>query len=196
LPNAVACWYVANAPLHFGSWFQTAAWCRTGPPVRLRGPFAAAAAINGRMPLMGTKFLAAAAKTTTIAATTTTAKSSDYLPFLIIIVLFALFYMLILRPQRNRQRQAQQRQNTVMPGSRIRTTAGIYGTVVSADDRDIVVEVAPGVKIKMLRRAVMDVVPDDDPSVNGSTGTDTGQENQTWDGQDAADDRDTKDQNI
>jgi preprotein translocase subunit YajC len=152
------------------------------------------------MPLMGTKFLAAAAKTTTIAATTTTAKSSDYLPFLIIIVLFALFYMLILRPQRNRQRQAQQRQNTVMPGSRIRTTAGIYGTVVSADDRDIVVEVAPGVNIKMLRRAVMDVVPDDDPTVNGSTGT--GQQNRAWDGQDSsgqdapADDRDSKDQNF
>jgi preprotein translocase subunit YajC len=73
-----------------------------------------------------------------------------------------LFYVAIIRPQRNRQRQAAQTQNQVLPGQRVRTTAGIYGTVISGDDRDIVVEIAPGVQITMLRRAVMEVVPDDD----------------------------------
>jgi preprotein translocase subunit YajC len=156
---------------------------------------------------MGTMFFATAANTaTTIAKDATTTKSSSYLPLLIIIVLFGLFYVLILRPQRNRQRQATQRQTTATPGSRIRTTAGIYGTVVSGDDRDVVVEVAPGVQIKMLRRAIMDVVPDDDPSAGTSTGFNTadadGQSTQTWDGKDQdekdkpADDWDIKDQNI
>lgn len=90
-------------------------------------------------------------------------KSSGSSPafFLILIVLFILFYMLILRPNRNRQRRAAQQQNLVTPGQRIRTTAGLYGTVVSGDDRDIVVEIAPGVHVKMLRRAVMEVLPDD-----------------------------------
>ncbi len=49
-----------------------------------------------------------------------------------------------------------------MPGQRVRTTAGIYGTVVSGDDRDVVVEIAPGVNITMLRRGIMEVVPEDD----------------------------------
>lgn len=88
--------------------------------------------------------------------------SSSFLPLLIIIVLFGLFYVTIIRPQRNRQRQAAQTQNQVMPGQRVRTTAGIYGTVVSGDDRDVVVEIAPGVQITMLRRGIMDVVPEDD----------------------------------
>jgi preprotein translocase subunit YajC len=66
-----------------------------------------------------------------------------------------------MRPQRNRQRKAQQTQSAVMPGQRIRTTAGMYGTVVSGDDRDVVIEIAPGVEVTMLRRAVMDVVSDD-----------------------------------
>ena len=88
--------------------------------------------------------------------------SSSFLPLLIIIVLFGLFYVTIIRPQRNRQRAAQQTQNQVMPGQRVRTTAGIYGTVVSGDDRDVVVEIAPGVQITMLRRGIMDVVPEDD----------------------------------
>jgi hypothetical protein len=33
--------------------------------------------------------------------------------------------------------------------------------VVSIDDQDVVVEVAPGVNIRMLRKAVMNVVQDD-----------------------------------
>jgi preprotein translocase subunit YajC len=92
----------------------------------------------------------------------TKSSSSSFLPLLIIVVLFGLFYVTIIRPQRNKQRAAQQQQSQVVPGQRIRTTAGIYGTVVSGDDRDIVVEIAPGVQITMLRRAVMEVVPEDD----------------------------------
>ncbi|HMH92458.1 MAG TPA: preprotein translocase subunit YajC [Streptosporangiaceae bacterium] len=92
----------------------------------------------------------------------TKSSGSSFLPLLIIVVLFGLFYVAIIRPQRNRQRQAAQTQNQVVPGQRVRTTAGIYGTVVSGDDRDIVVEIAPGVQVTMLRRAVMEVVPEDD----------------------------------
>jgi preprotein translocase subunit YajC len=100
--------------------------------------------------------------TMNLAETAQKSSGSSFLPLLIIIVLFGLFYVTIIRPQRNRQRQAQQTQNQVMPGQRVRTTAGIYGTVVSGDDRDVVVEIAPGVQITMLRRGIMDVVPEDD----------------------------------
>lgn len=97
-----------------------------------------------------------------IADATTKTSSSSFLPLLIVIVLFGVFYFAIIRPQRNRQRAAAQTQNQVVPGQRVRTTAGIYGTIVSGDDRDVVVEIAPGVQITMLRRGIMDVVPEDD----------------------------------
>ena len=96
----------------------------------------------------------------TILAASTKSSSTNLLPILIIVVLFGVLYMTMIRPQRNRQRQAQQMQRTVEPGARIRTTAGMYGTIKSVEDQDVVVEVAPGVNIRMLRRAVMDVVPD------------------------------------
>jgi preprotein translocase subunit YajC len=109
------------------------------------------------------------------AATTTKSSSSSFLPLLIIVVLFGLFYVTIIRPQRNRQRRAAQTQNQAMPGQRVRTTAGIYGTVVSGDDRDVVVEIAPGVQITMLRRGIMEVVPEDDqggtPTTHPEPGT-------------------------
>ena len=36
----------------------------------------------------------------------------------------------------------------------------MYGTVVSVEDQDVVLELAPGVEVRFLRRAIMDVVPD------------------------------------
>jgi preprotein translocase subunit YajC len=104
-----------------------------------------------------------------VAATDAAAKSSSssFLPLLIIVVLFGLFYVTIIRPQRSRQRAAQQTQHQVLPGQRIRSTAGIYGTVISGDDRDIVVEIAPGVQVTMLRRAVMEFAA---PRARGGAG--------------------------
>jgi hypothetical protein len=36
----------------------------------------------------------------------------------------------------------------------------MYGTVTSIEDPDVVLEIAPGVEVRLLRRAIMDVVPD------------------------------------
>lgn len=96
-----------------------------------------------------------------LAAASKSSGGSPAFTFIILAVLVGLFYVLIMRPQRNRQRKAMQTQSQVMPGQRIRTTAGMYGTVVSGDDRDVTVEIAPGVEVTMLRRAVMEVIPDD-----------------------------------
>jgi preprotein translocase subunit YajC len=130
---------------------------------------------------MGNMFLAAA----------TSAKSGGSSVYLLaIVVLFGVFYFFVIRPQRSRQRQATQTQSTVTPGQRIRTTAGMYGTIVSADDRDVVVQIAPGVEIRMLRRAVMDVIPDDDPMDGTQPPTDSRPDDTP------ADDWDTGDRNV
>jgi len=107
--------------------------------------------------------------TALLAAAPAKSSGSSFLPLLIIIVLFGLFYVTIIRPQRNKQRKAASTQSQVMPGQRVRTTAGIYGTVISGDDRDVVVEIAPGVQITMLRRGIMEVVPEDDQAGTTST---------------------------
>src|SRR5580698_354031 len=94
------------------------------------------------------------------------AKSSGFSPsFLFIIVLvFIGFYFLMIRPQRRRQQQVQQQQKTVEPGARVRTTAGMYATVVEVDGDDVVLEVAPDVEVRYLKRAIMEVIqPGDEP---------------------------------
>ncbi|HCU95427.1 MAG TPA: preprotein translocase subunit YajC [Actinobacteria bacterium] len=76
-----------------------------------------------------------------------------------IIAFIGLMYFTMFRPQRNRQRQIQQAQNAIVPGQQVRTTAGMYATVVSIDDGDVVLEVAPGVNVRYMRRAIMEVIP-------------------------------------
>jgi preprotein translocase subunit YajC len=88
------------------------------------------------------------------------AKSSGFNPSTLILILVVIVgvYMLMIRPQRRRQQQAQQQRNDVVPGARVRTTAGMYATVVDVDGDDVVLEVAPGIEVRYMRRAIMDVV--------------------------------------
>ena len=99
--------------------------------------------------------------------------SGSYTFLIVIVVLFGLLYFVMIRPQRNKQRRVQQMQQQVQPGSRVRTTAGMYATVIDADDQDVLLEVAPGVQIRFLRRAIMDTLPDDDGTVGSPDGEHT-----------------------
>jgi preprotein translocase subunit YajC len=121
--------------------------------------------------VLGTIFLAASSS-----STKTSGGFTELLLFMVL--LFGIFYFVMIRPQRARQRAAAAKQNEARPGARVRTTAGIYGTLVSGDDRDVVIEIAPGVEITMLRRGIMEVLPDDYPAgtssenLNGQASTD------------------------
>jgi preprotein translocase subunit YajC len=94
------------------------------------------------------------------ASSTSKSGSGSYLFLVAIVVLFGLLYFVTIRPQRRRQQAAAQTQRTIVPGTRVRTTAGMYATVTSVEDQDVVLEVAPGVEVRFLRRAIMDVVSD------------------------------------
>ena len=101
--------------------------------------------------------------TAVVAATSTKSGSSSYTFLLLIVLVFVGFYFLMIRPQRRRQQQAQQQQRTITPGSQVRTTAGMYATVSAVDGDDVILEIAPGVEVRYIRRAVMEVVSPGEP---------------------------------
>jgi preprotein translocase subunit YajC len=82
---------------------------------------------------------------------------------LIIVVLIVVMWFVMIRPQRNRQRKIMEQQRGVVPGQRVRTTAGMYATVVDVDGDDVILEVAPGVHSRFIKRAIMEVLGDDVP---------------------------------
>jgi preprotein translocase subunit YajC len=87
--------------------------------------------------------------------------------FLIIMVLMlAVMYVLMIRPQRQRQAQQQAMIDGASVGDDVLTTGGIYGTVTQAEGDDIVVEIADGITVHMTRRGIAAVLPpdaDDEP---------------------------------
>jgi preprotein translocase subunit YajC len=91
---------------------------------------------------------------------------------LIIVVLIVVMWFVMIRPQRARQRKVQEQQRAVSPGQRVRTTAGMYATVVDVDGDDVILEVAPGVHSRFVKRAIMEVLPDDAPAGEPGYATD------------------------
>ena len=93
------------------------------------------------------------------AADAASKSSSSALTFPILIVLvFVGFYFLMIRPQCRRQQAVQQQQRTINPGAEVRTTSGMYATVSEVDGDDVILEVAPGVDVRYIRRAVAEVI--------------------------------------
>lgn len=71
-----------------------------------------------------------------------------------ILLIGVVFYLLIMRPARNRQKKQQQMLSAIQPGTRVMTTAGIYGTIVEIDDDNASIEIAPGVVIRTVKAAI------------------------------------------
>jgi preprotein translocase subunit YajC len=92
------------------------------------------------------------------AAAKSSSGGSTFIIFIIIII--GAMYFLVMRPGRKRQQKAQQQQTAVQPGARVRTTAGMYATVVATDGDDVILEVAPDVEVRYMKRAVMEVLGD------------------------------------
>jgi len=121
------------------------------------------------------------ASTGHLAAASSGGGAGNYTFLIVIVALFGLFYFVMIRPQRNKQRQVQQMQRQIGPGQRVRTTAGMYATVKEVDGDDVILELSPGVEARFMRRAVMDVVSDD-------SGLDGAMADGDEDGEDAAED--------
>ena len=82
--------------------------------------------------------------------------------FLIVLaVMFAVFWLLIVRPQKARQRAHQQLLDSVERGDEVVTVGGIYGDVVEVQEDRIVLEIAEDVHIEVARRAISSIVKAD-----------------------------------
>lgn len=75
-----------------------------------------------------------------------------------IILLVVIFWFFIFRPQQKRAKEHQAMLSAVSRGDTIVTTGGLVGKVTkAADGDDLDVEIAQGVKVKIVRAMVADV---------------------------------------
>ena len=82
---------------------------------------------------------------------------------IVIVAMFALLWLLFIRPQRQRVQAQQALVSAVEVGDEILTAGGIYGTVLEVrDDDELLLEIAPGTRVRAARRAIAAVLPPDD----------------------------------
>jgi preprotein translocase subunit YajC len=82
--------------------------------------------------------------------------------FLIILLFgFAIMWLLIVMPQRRRQRAHEEMVGKLTPGDYVLTAGGLYGTVLDVGEDDLGLEVSPDVEVRVAKRAVTSVVPPD-----------------------------------
>ena len=95
-----------------------------------------------------------------------------------LIVIGAVFYLLILAPQRRKLRQQQEMTARLVPGVEIMTTAGLFATVKDVTDDEVYLEVSPGVVQRYVKGAIARVItpvePDPDSSDDDGSGTEPG----------------------
>lgn len=87
-----------------------------------------------------------------------------------VVLVFAVFYFLLLRPQQQRQKQLKATVSALKRGDRVVTAGGIIGVVQKSRDgtAEIEVEIAPGVRVMVLRDTISSVVNDVPAAANDS----------------------------
>jgi preprotein translocase subunit YajC len=80
----------------------------------------------------------------------------SYLPF---VAMGLIFWFLIMRPQMKAQKTQKAKLEALKKGDEVLTGGGIIGKVVRADETYADVEIAPGVRVKILKSTVTDVIP-------------------------------------
>lgn len=76
----------------------------------------------------------------------------SFAPFILI---FALFYLLLIRPQQKRQKLHKQMLEALKKGDKVVTNGGLLGTVAAVTKEVVTLQVADNVRLRVLRAEVM-----------------------------------------
>jgi preprotein translocase subunit YajC len=87
--------------------------------------------------------------------------------FLPIILIFVIFYFLLIRPQQKRMKEHRAMVDALRRGDEVITSGGIVGKVSKVqDDGKIEVEIAEGVKVKVIKHTITQVLNKTEPAAN------------------------------
>lgn len=75
-----------------------------------------------------------------------------------LLLIFVVVYLFMIKPAKKRQQEAVQTQQSLRPGSEVRTIAGLFATVTEVEDDTVVLEIAPDVHCRYLKSAIAAVL--------------------------------------
>jgi preprotein translocase subunit YajC len=72
-----------------------------------------------------------------------------------LVAIFALFYFVMIRPQRKRQKEQQNMIAAMQKGDKVVTAGGIYGTIDNIREDSVVIKVEGGTLLRVAKGSVM-----------------------------------------
>ena len=91
-----------------------------------------------------------------LAGTGETEGETSIWPMLIfLVVIFGLFYFVMIRPQRKRQKEHEQLMQDLQKGDSVMTAGGIYGRIESLSEDSVVIKVESGATLRVARGSVV-----------------------------------------
>ncbi len=89
---------------------------------------------------------------------------SGFEALLPLVLIFVVFYFLLIRPQQKKQKQHKVMLGAVRRGDRVVTGGGIVGIVTKViDDKELAVEITDGVKVRVQRALIANVISKTEP---------------------------------
>ena len=88
----------------------------------------------------------------------TAGPDSLLLQFAPMIVIAVLFWFLLIRPQQKRMKEHRAMVETLKKGDEVVTQGGLVGKITAVRDSELEVEIAPGVKVRVIRSTVTGLV--------------------------------------
>ena len=106
--------------------------------------------------------------TTVYAQATSGAGAFEYLNGLIVptMLIIGIMYFLMIRPQQKRLKEHQAMVAGIRRGDTVVTSGGIIGKVNKVDEQELQVEIAEGVRVRVLRGTVSEVRGKGEPAAN------------------------------
>jgi preprotein translocase subunit YajC len=73
---------------------------------------------------------------------------------LLLVGVAVLFYFMLVRPQQKRAKEQQQKMSSLAEGDRVMTISGIVGTIRYLGEKQVILEISPGVEMTVVKAAV------------------------------------------
>ncbi len=86
---------------------------------------------------------------------------SGFASFIPLIFMFAIFYLLLIRPQQKKAKEHKALLETLKKGDQVVTAGGIHGKVNAVEENIVTLEIATGVNIKINKGFIATVVKKD-----------------------------------
>jgi preprotein translocase subunit YajC len=88
----------------------------------------------------------------------------EIMGFLPLIALVVLFYFLMIRPQQRRMKQHQQMLSNIKRGDNVVLSSGVLGKIVRVEEKEVGVEIATGVTVKVRKSMISEVAVRGEPA--------------------------------